>query len=158
MIFKGKDSVLVRDRCILLCKQVTQSILKPQLPDLGQININTSVRGSHKLSDENTKGAHQTSPVCGNDYCHTKHIELNSNDCGCGSGIIAVELQGIKLELVILQKKFESKLDSLALNLGLSVLTLTNLNKNLLMKKIKTFDLSRNWLCLLKKVMLKLMN
>ena len=34
MLFKGKDGALVRDRCILLCKQVTQFMLESQLPDV----------------------------------------------------------------------------------------------------------------------------
>ena len=29
VLFKGRDGVLVRDQCILLCKHETQSILKP---------------------------------------------------------------------------------------------------------------------------------
>jgi hypothetical protein len=34
-------------------------------------------------------------------------MELNNNNCGCGCGILVAEFEGIKLDLVILQKKFE---------------------------------------------------
>ena len=138
VLFKGGDGVLVRDQCILLCKHVTQFILKSQLPDSSQTNVNTSVCGSPNLPDENVKvatdfaslvEATQNKTVCRSapDFvdcqCQTEQIKLNNNNCGCSCGIIAAELEGMKLELVILQKKYESKLDSFValLNLRLTV-------------------------------------
>ena len=133
VLFKGRDGVLVRDQCILLCKHETQSILKPQLLDSGQTNVNTSVCGSPNLPDENVKVATdfaslvesaQNKTVCRSapDFvdcqCQTEQIELNNNNCGCSCGILAAELEAMKLELVILQKKFESKLDSFVAELA----------------------------------------
>jgi hypothetical protein len=55
VLFKGRDSVLVRDRCILLCEQATQSMLKPHLPDSNEIKFSqqniTSACDFPNLSD-----------------------------------------------------------------------------------------------------------
>ena len=152
VLFKGRDGVLVRDQCILLCKHVTQSILKPQLPDSGQTNVNTSVCGSPNLPDENVKVATdfaslvettQNKTVCRSapDFvdcqCQTEQIELNSNNCGCSCGIIAAELEGMKLELVILQKKFEFKLDSFVAELSTDRTNINQLKQELAYEKNK---------------------
>ena len=57
MLFKGRDGVLVRDRCILLCEQATQSMLKPHLPDSNEIKLSqqniTCACDFPNLSDRN---------------------------------------------------------------------------------------------------------
>ena len=127
MLFKGRDGVLVRDRCILLCEQATQSMLKPHLPDSNEMKFSqqniTSACDFPNLSDRNTNAAvdfpspvdsiqgrtiHRSAPAFSvNNHCQTEHMELNNNNCGCGCGILVAEFEGIKLDLVILQKKFE---------------------------------------------------
>ena len=156
MLFKGKDGALVRDRCILLCKQVTQSMLKSQLPDNGQINSNISVSvSSNNLSDVHGIAATDYPPLIGtiqnqtvyrlspdsvDGHCQTENIELelnNNNNCGCGCGIIAAELEGLKLELVILQKSFESKLDCFVTELETERTNVNQLKQELADEKIK---------------------
>jgi hypothetical protein len=126
VLFKGRDGVLVRDRCILLCEQATQSMLKPHLPDSNEIKLSqqniTSACNFPNLSDRNMNVAidfpssvesiqgrniHRSAPAFVNNHCQTEHMELNNNNCGCGCGILVAEFEGIKLDLVILQKKFE---------------------------------------------------
>ena len=153
MLFKGKDGALVRDRCILICKQVTQSMLKSQLPDDGQMNSNTSVCvSSNNLSDVHEKAATDCPPLIGtiqnqtvcrlspdsvDGHCQTEIIELNNNNCGCGCGIIAAELEGLKLELVILQKSFESKLDCFVTELAIERANVSQLKQELADEKTK---------------------
>ena len=123
VLFKGRDGVLVRDQ-----------------------RINTSVCGSPNLPDENVKVATdfaslvettQNKTVCRSapDFvdcqCQTEQIELNSNNCGCSCGIIAAELERMKLELVILQKKFEFKLDSFVAELSTDRTNINQLKQEL---------------------------
>ena len=80
--------------------------------------------------------------------CQTEQIELNNNNCGCSCGIIASGLERMKLGLVILQKKFESKLDSFVAELSTDRTNINQLKQELAYEKNRIVVLSRNWLCL----------
>ena len=54
---------------------------------------------------------HRLAPVLINNFSQTEQIAL-SNNCGCSCRVLAAELEGVKLELVIMQTNFENKLDS----------------------------------------------
>ena len=62
---------------------------------------------------------------------------MNNNNCGCGCGIIAAELEGLKLELVILQKSFESKLDCFVTELAIERANVSQLKQELADEKTK---------------------
>ena len=54
---------------------------------------------------------HRLAPVLINNLSQTEQIAL-SNNCDCSCSVLAAELEGVKLELVIMQTNFENKLDS----------------------------------------------
>ena len=80
---------------------------------------------------------YRLSPDSVDGYCQTENIELNNNNCGCGCGIIAAELEGLKLELVILQKSFESKLDCFVTELAIERANVGQLKQELADEKTK---------------------
>jgi hypothetical protein len=64
-----------------------------------------------KLDKQNTIHHRLADPVLINNFSQTDQIAL-SNSCGCSCRVLAAELEGVKLELVIMQTNFENKLDS----------------------------------------------
>ena len=70
-------------------------------------------------------------------HCQTEQIELNNNNCGCNCEIVAAELERMKLELVFLQKKFESKLDSFVGELATDRTNINQLKQELAYEKNK---------------------
>jgi hypothetical protein len=64
-----------------------------------------------KLDKQNSIHRCLADPVLINNFSQTDQIAL-SNSCGCSCRVLAAELEGVKLELVIMQTNFENKLDS----------------------------------------------
>ena len=77
--------------------------------------------------------------------CNIELNNNNNNNCGCGCGIIAAELEGLNLELVTLQKSFESKLECFVTELETERTNVNQLKQELADEKPKTVALSRNW-------------
>jgi hypothetical protein len=131
--FQGKDGDLVRDRCIYVCKQESHLKSKSQSlecdetkhsqstisnassdPNTVYKNVNTvtdTVGLVKSKLDKQNSIHHRLAPVLINNFSQTEQIAF-SNNCGCSCRVLAAELEGVKLELVIMQTNFENKLDS----------------------------------------------
>ena len=79
---------------------------------------------------------HRLAPVLANKLSQTEHTALNN--CACNCGVLTAELEGVKLELVIMQKNFEIKLDSVVSKIAGEHVNIFQLKQDLSREKDKS--------------------
>jgi hypothetical protein len=86
--------------------------------------------------------AHRPAPVMANKYSHTEDTALNS--CACNCGVLTAELEGVKLELVIMQNNFEIRLDSVLSKFTGEYANISQLKQDLSHEKDKSNQLEQD--------------
>lgn len=79
---------------------------------------------------------HRLAPVLANKLSQTEHTALNN--CACNCGVLTAELEGVKLELVIMQKNFEIKLDCVVSKIAGEHVNISQLKQDLSREKDKS--------------------
>jgi hypothetical protein len=79
---------------------------------------------------------HRLAPVLANKLSKTEHTALNN--CACNCGVLTAELEGVKLELVIMQNNFEIKLDSVVSKIAGEHVNISQLKQDLSREKDKS--------------------
>ena len=102
----GKDGDLVRDKCILLCSQNNQYLLSPTL-EVHEANTQSqsSVFNGIECALDESKISNitsQLSTVLPDKASQTENLIAGIYNCNCYYRVYAADLEGVKLDLLIL--------------------------------------------------------
>ena len=151
LLFQGKDGNSLREKCILVCQMrslskpkspkkanVRENILlvSPDGPACSSVDINAkTVAGATVTSTSNSSG-YEDKAKTNSDSINTNSSLLTSCHCLCGS--LATELEGVKLDIVILQKGIDSIADITTRQPSGTSIEVSRLQRELLEEKDKT--------------------
>ena len=154
LLFQGKDGNSLREKCILVCQMRGSSkpkspikanerknilLVSPDKPTCPSVDINA------KTVDDATVTSAPNSPGY-EDKAKTNSNSINTNsslltNCHCLCGALAAELEGVKLDIVILQKGIDSIVDITTNQPSGISIEVSRLQRELLEEKDKTKQL-----------------
>lgn len=168
LLFQGRDGYLLRDKCVHICQTREQHDLKP--PDksnelanesFGALDssFNLSARKTTKSEDVNETVA-TTTPTKGSPEFEAKSkadfINLiddyssSSSGCRCSCGVLAAELEGVKLDVVILQKRIDSQVNSATVGISSDNEEMNRQKREILEEREKSKRLEEDLLLIVK--------